>query len=279
MNFTYTGIESSPSSWRIAGDGEGREGVVVVAEGLEGLVAEVKVHTEPAAAATGMRPLGFDVEEMNGTLSYLVGDDFLAADSGLGYGPDVVDAIYRRWRAAWTLNPLHPAGGGLLTAHAPGKPALSTRVRATKMPGPERSPDAPSGDWVAGEMDIVSDSGIWVGEDEPVAPGRVWRNSGDLPVYPQIHWTGSGKSFTPPGLSTPVALPSTSTPLVLDTDPATGGVIRADTPGGALDHPAWRAMRGRRVPRPVEIGGTTDGWVLGGCTMSCRVLVIDPWAW
>lgn len=275
MILDYTGVDGS--HWRLAGDSEGMEGVIVRDGGLQGMVGEVETYTAPGAQSTGARVTGLDVEPMTGTLTYIADPIFVPLGDRIGEEPEHAAALYRAWRRAWSLNPYRT---GTLRLSPSGGDTLTTTVRAASFPGPSDSPDSPNADWLEGEVDVISDLGVWLAGRVAPGPGEVWVNSGDLPVWPTIEWTGSGQSLTAPGLSDPIPLPAAGARVCkYDTDPATGGLV-TDTETGETVSALWRQMRGARPPWPIEPGGSNTGWsVTPGAQLYVQPRVLDPWAW
>lgn len=275
MIMSYAGVNGS--YWRLAGDSEGRDGVIVRDGGLEGLVAEVETYTAPGAQSTGGRVTGMDVEPMSGTLTYIADPIFVPLGERVGQEPVHTAALYRAWRRAWSLNPHRT---GTLYLSPSGGETLTTTVRAASFPGPSDSPDSPDAGWLEGDINVVSDLGLWLAERIGVQPGEVWINSGDLPAWPTVEWSGSGQSLTVPGLSAPIPLPAAGARVCrYDTDPATGGLV-TDVATGETVSALWRQMRGARPPRPIEPGEGTSGWsTTSGAQLYVQPRVLDPWAW
>ena len=275
MILSYTGVDGS--YWRLAGDAEGRDGVLVPEGGLDGLVASVEAYTAPGSTSTGGRVTGLDVEQLEGTISYLVDPIFVPANERVGQEPEHSAALYRAWRNAWSLNPHRT---GTLRLRPSDGDTLTTTVRAASISSPEVSPDHNSPGWLEGEINVIGDLGVWLAGREIVPDGSVFVNTGDLPLWPTIEWSGSGQSLTVPGLSAPILLPAAGARVYrYDTDPATGGII-TDAETGEVATQLWRQLRGARPPRPIEPGQSTDGWdTTAGASLYVQPRVLDPWAW
>lgn len=256
----YRGVDNS--TWQLIGRQQGAEGVAV--EELSGFVASATTTLEPAPARTGVELAGFSFEAMTGTMTVRISDRW--RDEGL----EDTGRLFRRWRAAWS-----PFADGELLLRSEEGPLLRTRARlsgATETP--VKSPRSVGTVSLVTSVEVSCHDGVWLGAPERHFYTAQLLNMGELDGYPRVEWSGAGAKVTGPGLPT-ITLPTTTSPAVWHTDPATGGLVTID---GAPATALRRQLRGRVAPVPIPPGRSAT-WSFTGCVGVLEPLFCDPWRW
>lgn len=140
---------------------------------------------------------------------------------------------------------------------------------------PEKSPRGTEVGSLQVQVELTSPDGVFSSPTEVLSGGTVSVvNIGDLPLYPQVVWSGSGETVTLPSGVT-VNLPAVSAERVMSTDPGEGFAIRDRS--GAIDYKAWRTMRGLPVPGETLKGSPTSWKLSSGVRLELVHRVENPW--
>lgn len=230
--------------------------VQVDTSGIQGLVANVEDVTVSASTSYGQVLDGLVVGEMTGTLVGRVH----ARD------PLECERLYYRWRSAWDRRK-----EGVLRAGRDDGVVYHTRVRAAEVMD-TMARDPLNGHETEFSINVVSDLGLWFG-DEISGEGTVEvTNSGDVKIYPSIRWEGAGGQVTLPSGAT-FLLPAVTTEhtLVLNDDDS----LAVNDADGQLDHTLW-PLPGA-VAECIPEGETRHYTVPPGATLVWQTATFDPW--
>ena len=162
----------------------------------------------------------------------------------------------------------------ILTFHQPRQPELQLFVHLNSPIGlPEET--APT-DTTTLEIHLTAQDGRYFGPEHTSTGITTIENTGQLPLWPTIHWKGltaritedkNGPIILPPALGT--------TGLIYHTNPDTGGLI-TDT-HGYPNHNAWATLRGIAWTRPIMPGDATT-IDCHKCHIHWRNQYLQPWA-
>lgn len=229
------------------------------AGGIEGLVGE---PTDVAVSTPGEAGQVLDSQEypaMRGTLRFAVRGD----------GEKSADDVWAELRQSFR----HKQYGTLiLRGSAYGNLSAATR-RGGVIPPPLVDP---ASEEVILDVDVpvISDEGCWW-TDTLTGTGTVTvSNSGDVPVYVKIRWSGSGGVVTLPSGAT-FTLPATPIPRILHLSSAQSLVVLTDS--GVVDPILWKQVRGVALPELVPAEESRTFQLPSGATLEWQLGVMDPW--
>lgn len=246
--------------WALTRYAPGRKGMWLMA--APDLAAAVEVNARATTDQVGATPVGWHIDPMEGSLKL----GFHVEDAPL------VEAWSSFVRGFTAFEP------SVLHSVLPGRSVQSCRVWLKgEMPEPERSPATPGLRSFEVDVPIISYDGCWRGETTRyTGKNVVVRNSGDLPLYPLVRWSGSGAWVTAPIIGR-VDLPDTGTRIaVLDTTPAKSTKVTVD---GEPAPDLWRRLRGQVFPLPVPPYSTASWGFHGGAVGLCTPLSTTRWRW
>lgn len=244
--------------WALTRGAPGKPGVYLM--GPVGLAAPIQVTARATTSQVGVTPVSWKADQMEATWNL----GFRADDAPLAE----VWSLFLRG-----LTPLVPS---TLRVTHPSRGTLTCPiVRTSEDPAPDKSPFTPGLPSLKADIPITSYQGCWQGEANSYEGERIVANSGDLPAWPTVQWSGAGASVTAPAIGK-VALPDTGGRVaVLDTDPARASKVTVD----GVDAPdLWRGMRGRLFPLPVEPHSTAT-WTFDECVGRLVSRHSHMWRW
>lgn len=244
--------------WGLTGGAAGRSGVYLM--GPVGLASPIEVTARQTTQQVGVTPVGWTAQQMDATWK-------------LGFRGDD-DPLYEVW--SLFLRGLTPLVPSTLRVTNPARGTLTCPVvRTSEDPQPEKSPYTAGLRSLTVDIPVVSYQGCWHGETVSHRGESVLANSGDLPAWPVVQWSGAGASVTAPGIGT-VPLPDTGGRVaVLETDPAVASRVKVD----GVDAPdLWRGMRGRLFPLPVDAHSTAR-WTFADCVGRLTSRHSHMWRW
>lgn len=212
---------------------------VVAPEGaLTSLVGSVSRSDLSRPGRAGVIPGARKAGAISTTVSFLLHDD----------GPVDLETLWLDFRRGWSAS--RPSwirvGGWSLRVFLDGMIA-----------GPQVFPGAVSS--VTVDVPIFAPDGVFFSGMFTATGDVVVTNYGDVPVWPDLHWKGSGGTVTTPSGAT-FTLPATGTSRSINLDPLE---LRLE---GALGECVMPGKSGR--------------WILpDGASLSWRTAVLDPWTW
>lgn len=244
--------------WALTRGAPGRTGVYLM--GPVGLASPIEVTARQTTQQIGITPVGWTAAQMSTTWDLgFRGDDTTLLE---------VWSMFLRG-----LNPLVPS---TLRVTMKSRGTLECPlVREAQDPEPDKSPATIGLKSLQVQVPVISYQGCWNGETLSYRGPSVLANSGDLPAWPTVRWTGAGAAVTAPGIGR-VPLPDAgSRAAVLETNPEVASRVTVD----GVDAPdLWRGMRGRLFPLPVG-GFSTAQWTFDGCVGSLTSRHSDMWRW
>lgn len=244
--------------WALTRNAPGKVGVDLM--GPVGLASPIQVTARQTTSQVGVSPVSWRTGQMEATWK-------------LGFRADA-EPLSEIWSLFLRgLTPLVPA---TLRATIPKRGTLSCPiVRTSEDPEPDKSPYTPGLPSLKVDIPVTSYQGCWHGETVSHRGASTLANSGDLPTWPVVQWSGANASVTAPGIGE-VALPDTGgRTAVLETDPAFASRVTVD----GVDAPdLWRGMRGRLFPAPVDAHSTAR-WSFDGCVGRLTSRHSHMWRW
>lgn len=213
--------------------------VTLASGGVDGLVTKPEVVASTSGFVPGRLVHGLTTPPVEGQLRLLV-------DANPGY----------RAVAAWF-------SFRKLAEIIVGDWSLPVRLGGP-VPPPEVAPDGEP--LVEMTVPLVGDGGVWL---SPVHTGDTIENTGDVPVWPTITWSGTAAVAWPSGMVT--TLPAVTAESVLDTAPESGLVVRT---GGVVNVPASKSVEAFTEP---VMPGETAHLGLTNCKASWRIGRWSPW--
>ncbi|WP_291478501.1 hypothetical protein [Corynebacterium sp.] len=244
--------------WALTGNAPGRPGVHLM--GPVGLASPIQVTARQTTSQVGVSAVSWKSEQMEATWKIgFRGDD---------------QPLSETW--AMFLRGLTPLVPSTLRVKVPKRGILTCPVVRTSVdPEPDKSPYTRGLKSLIVDIPVTSYQGCWHGETVSHRGPSTLANSGDLPSWPVVQWSGAGASVTAPGIGE-VALPDTGgRTAVLETDPAFASRVTVD----GVDAPdLWRGMRGRLFPAPVDAHSTAR-WTFDGCVGRLTSRHSHMWRW
>lgn len=227
--------------------------------GIEGLVGSTMDTVATPLSGLGQVVLSQRPESMSGSLTF-----HCRADRKRDVGQVVADL-----RGAFS--PL-TGRGNLLRVNSP-LGVVETRVRlSSSISAPVEDPSW--GDMVYNlTVPVISDEGIWWLPGRSGAESVQVRNTGDVPVWVRIRWSGEGGAVTMPSGAS-FTLPKSAQPRNLFVSRQHSLVVRDDL--GNVDRVLWKKLRSA-LPEVVPPGKTGNFRLPVGATANWREGVFDPW--
>lgn len=123
------------------------------------------------------------------------------------------------------------------------------------------------------QVPVICDDGLWWMHAPSLEGRSTIVNFGDVPVWVQIRWSGSGgRVVMPSGAS--FTLPSVPAERVLYLSRHDSLVVRGMD--GVVDHEVWAKVRGA-YPEFVPVGASRTFTLPVGARLEYKVGVADPW--
>lgn len=241
-------VGADSSTWQLLGAGSP---VVVEMDTIEGLVGSFtdSVQTYPGSPGGVVDVRDRVVDPLSGSFTVVVKDP----------------QVWSRFRAAWSTT----SDGVLTLARAGGVWSLPVRLAAS-LPFPTSRPQTGSRIVVS----VVSYAGVWSSSFAHAGPAAVTvTNDGDVPVWPDITWTGASTVVVLPS-GVRLALPSVITTHSLSMDRRHAGLIRDHN--GVVNRSLSESVfvLGEGVP----VGQSRVWEIHAGVVLSWKLGYLDPWS-
>jgi hypothetical protein len=244
--------------WALTRGAPGQRGVYLM--GPVGLASPIQVTARATTSQVGVTPVSWKADQMEATWK-------------LGFRADSAPLL-----EVWSLflRGVTPLVESTLRVTHPSRGTLTCPiVRTSEDPAPDKSPATPGLPSLTVDIPVTSYQGCWHGETNNYQGASTLGNSGDLPSWPVVQWSGAGASVTAPGIGRVVLPDAGGRTAVLNTDPALASQVTVD----GVDAPdLWRGMRGRLFPLPVEPHSTAT-WSFDGCVGRLVSRHSHMWRW
>lgn len=243
--------------WPLHGRGR-RHGVIVLEDGVSGLVGEAKDSVVEPVGAPGQLFDSVEVQAVEGELKCIL----------VPHG-ETVGELFSRWRAAWSRR---KCGTLQIRQRDLGASTWSLQVRlAEGMDLPEVDPQGMAPCEVS--VRVVGDGGVWLSDEARAAGTVTVANFGDVPVWPSVVWKGAGGKVTLPSGAT-FTLPAATDRRVMHLDPAESLVVT--DMNGVVDRDLWLKVASTGWAEPVMPDKTATFTVPKGAELAWHVGVLDP---
>lgn len=247
------------STWVLAGDGMTSNGVMLTA--VSGLVASPSRKITPSTNGVGVEFGRSTWPMLEGELKCRV---YARKD-------ETVQDTYSHFLASFsTFSP------GRLSISMTGQAEWEAECLLKESIGaPEKSPAASGLISLDVEIPLICNAGAFSSPVERIFDSKaIVRNIGDLPLFPNVVWSGAGQTVRLPN-GVLVTLPTVSGERVLSTDPGRGYVVtdRAGKP----DKAAWASLRGLAVPGETLPGNATSWELSSGVHLEVVQRRENPW--
>lgn len=238
------------------------DAAIGVPQGGLKLSANITRTTQEALGRPGSFAADLSFGEMTGSL--------IATIDAARTSSASLEQVYLGWLAAHSLT-----REGTLIAGRDGLPQFdrTTEVKlAQQLPNPDIIPENTSE--IEVEAQLVAERGAWFGPWQKSTGAAFVENTGQVPLTYRVRWKGSGGRVILPSAAH-FTLPSTSTERILYvSDDESCMVTRSD---GTPDRKLWKAMAGKVLPEPIEVGDTRAITVPAGATLEWRLGYAHPW--
>lgn len=229
--------------------------------GIEGMIGDYRDTSTQTPGIPGQQVTAQDVSPMEGTLKA-----FIEGDESRNAGE-----VWAAFRADF-VRARHLDPGKLTITTRYGTYTTEVYLNGTISIG-DYNPEEE--DLLEVTVPIVSDKGYFWGQEQEVTKGATIANTGDLTIYPRIHWNGDGGAVTSPS-GWNFTLPAVPSERILYLDPLENLAV-LDT-RGRPDYEAMDALELTAVSEGVPPGQKRRFILPPGAAAKFSQCYLDPWA-